>query len=307
MAQSTQLKNANLLAVWPGMGDVAIRAGRYLVARLGMKVIAEFPPPDQLELNHIDIVSGLVRPGSIPRGRVYGWSDPRGKNDLVVFVGDAHPRQGSFTFCRRLVDFCTGFGVERIFTFASMPTATTPDQDHPIHAIAIDPRTLASLKQLEIPTLEKARISGLNGVLLTAAVEKNLPGACLLGEIPEDYAQLGCPKASAKVLRAFTTLLDIELDFGGLESEVDLVEKKLKKWMTTLRALGQDSAWDTPEGPAPTPKKELKPADRARIEELFRRAEQDREHPYELKRELDRCGAFTEFESRFLDLFTEQE
>ena len=43
--------------------------------------------------------------------------------------------------------------------------------------------------------------------------------------------------------------------------------------------------------------------DRRQIEDLFRRAEQDRSGALELKAELDRLGVFKEFEDRFLDLF----
>jgi hypothetical protein len=47
----------------------------------------------------------------------------------------------------------------------------------------------------------------------------------------------------------------------------------------------------------------LGPADRQRVEALFAQAEKDRAKAFELKRELDRLGAFKDYEDRFLDLF----
>ncbi len=43
--------------------------------------------------------------------------------------------------------------------------------------------------------------------------------------------------------------------------------------------------------------------DRRQIEALFAQAGRDRSKAYELKNELDRLGAFKEYEDRFLDLF----
>jgi proteasome assembly chaperone (PAC2) family protein len=42
MAKEIKLNNPWLVAVWPGMGQVAISAGYYLAAKLGMHVLAEF-------------------------------------------------------------------------------------------------------------------------------------------------------------------------------------------------------------------------------------------------------------------------
>ena len=36
MAEKIQLNNPWLVAVWPGMGNVALNAGVYLLAKLGM-------------------------------------------------------------------------------------------------------------------------------------------------------------------------------------------------------------------------------------------------------------------------------
>jgi len=78
-----------------------------------------------------------------------------------------------------------------------------------------------------LETLEEGRVSGLNGVLLAAAAEAGLEGACLLGEMPHIFAQLPFPKASLAVLRAFSKLAEVEVDLGELEEQTDAVGKKL--------------------------------------------------------------------------------
>jgi len=58
-------------------------------------------------------------------------------------------------------------------------------------------------------------------------------------------------------------------------------------------------------GPNPEPAEPPRfgPADKRRIEALFEQAAKDRSKAFELKQELDRLGAFKDYEDRFLDLF----
>ncbi|HTI51366.1 MAG TPA: hypothetical protein VL475_10460, partial [Planctomycetaceae bacterium] len=51
----------------------------------------------------------------------------------------------------------------------------------------------------------------------------------------------------------------------------------------------------------------LSAADEKRIEKLFEQAAKDRSMAFELKQELDRLGAFKDYEDRFLDLFKTKE
>ena len=46
MAEPPQLTHPWLVAVWPGMGHVALNAGVYLLAKLGMTAFAEFEVGD---------------------------------------------------------------------------------------------------------------------------------------------------------------------------------------------------------------------------------------------------------------------
>ena len=54
-----KLKDPWLLAVWPGMGGVAISAGYYLMAKLGMHLLLEFPATEFFELEQVEVKDGL--------------------------------------------------------------------------------------------------------------------------------------------------------------------------------------------------------------------------------------------------------
>jgi proteasome assembly chaperone (PAC2) family protein len=305
MANDVKLTNPWLIAVWPGMGHVAISAGYYLMAKLGMHVLAEFSAQELFDVEHVEVKRGIIRPGRLPRSRFFVWIDPNQKRDLVVFIGEAQPSRGKYAFCRRLVEYARELGVERVFTFAAMATQMHPEQESRVFGAATDRESLQEIKRQQLEILDDGNIGGLNGVLLGAAAEENLRGACLLGEMPHIFTQLPFPKASLAVLKVFTKITGIEIDFAELEEQAQAMEQKLGEWLTKVEQAFEEQAGDEEEsfGASLAEEERLSPEDEERIERLFEQAKQNRSKAYELKRELDRLEVFQDYEDRFLDLF----
>ena len=115
----------------PGMGHVAVSAGYYLMAKLGMYLQAELPARDLFDVEHVEFKGGIIGAGRLPRSRFFAWRDSAGRHDLLVFIGEGRPPLGKYVFCRGLIEYARGLGVERVFTFAAMAT-----QMHPGHAAA---------------------------------------------------------------------------------------------------------------------------------------------------------------------------
>jgi len=295
-----------LVAVWPGMGHVAIGAGYYLVAKLGMQLLAEFSAQELFEVEHVEVRDGLVRTGRLPSSRLFAWIDPSGKHDIIVFIGEAQPPRGKHAFCRKLIEYALELGVERVFTFAAMATQMHPKQDSRVFGAAADEDSLERLRQLELEILENGYIGGLNGVLLGVAAESGLRGACLLGEMPHIFTEIPFPKASLAVLEVFTTIADIEIDFTELGEQVRTMEQDLDKLIAKAQEASEQQTQAGGEALSIAPPEEegLSPEEVQRVEELFEQAKQDRAKAYELKRELDRLHVFRQYEDRFLDLFT---
>jgi len=306
MPAEEKLRDPWLLAVWPGMGGVAISAGYYLMAKLGMHLLIEFPAGEFFDLEQIEVKDGLILTKRLPRSRLFLWNDPRHEHDLIVFIGEAQPPVKGGAFCRKLIDQARDLGVTRVFTFAAMATQMRPKQASRVFSAAIDRETLTRFRQLGLEPLESGAISGLNGVLLGMAANHGLPGGCLLGEIPHVFSQIPFPKASLAVLKAFTTMSGIELDFSELREHAETVERTLETFLTRMEdAAGQTEADENHEPKPETRSSRPGSKDRQRIEQLFTEARNDRSRAYELKQELDRQGLFDEFEDRFLDLFKE--
>jgi proteasome assembly chaperone (PAC2) family protein len=305
MADEIRLNKPWLVAVWPGMGHVAISAGYYLMAKLGMHRLAEFSAEELFDVGHVDVKGGLIRTGRLPQSRLFVWNDPSRQRDLIVFIGEAQPPQGKYVFCRRLIESARQLGVERVFTFAAMATQMTLGDDSRVFGAATNEENLIELKRLQLEILEDGHIGGLNGVLLGVAAERGLHGACLLGEMPHMFAQLPFPKASLAVLKAFAAIAGIRMDYTEIVEQAKHMDKELGKLLAQMEANAEQQS------PADEEAIQLESSgdegigleDREHIEQLFDQAGRDRANAYELKRELDRLDLYKEYEDRFLDLF----
>jgi hypothetical protein len=307
MASDLNLNKPWLVAVWPGMGHVAISAGYFLVSKLEMHILAEFSAHALFDVEHVEVKGGLIRTGHLPRSRFFAWKDPRGRHDIVVFIGEAQPPKGRYAFCHQLIEYARQIGIERVYTFAAMATPMHPSHPARVFGAATDEASLAELKRLELEILEDGQIGGLNGVLLGVAAESGLRGACLLGEMPQIFHQLPFPRASLAVLEAFSTIAHIELDLSELAAQAKDVEHKLgellEKVEEALEQQHDEGSEDDATQVEGTQEERSSPEDHQRIDRLFHQARQDRSKAYELKRELDRLNLYEDYEDRFLDLF----
>lgn len=319
MADEHELRNPWLVAVWPGMGNVAAGAGGYLVSKLNATFVHEMATRDFFEVQHIEIKEGLARKGSLPRSLFFEWRNPDAPLDLMIFLGEAQPSQNGYAFCHRLLDYAMQRGVKRVFTFAAMATQLHPSNTPRVFGVATENDELLEVKNKGAEVMREGQISGLNGVLLAACAERNLPAICLMGELPFFAAGVPNPKASQVVLEVFTKLAGITIDFQEIKEQADTVEQGLLQLLEKMK----ESARQQSEGEG-IPLPELVEEDengedddtgasdpdadtRRRIESLFELAHRDRAHAFHLKEELDRLGVFEQYQDRFLDLFRKAE
>jgi proteasome assembly chaperone (PAC2) family protein len=306
-----------LVAAWPGMGQVATTAAIYLLSKLRMHQMAEFPGRGLFELESVDVHDGLVRASRLPRSRLFLWRNPTGGRDIIVFLGEAQPPTGKLALCEWLLAEGRALGVSRFFTFSAITTDMKPSSASRSFGVASDTASLQELKSLEVAILAEGSIAGLNGVALAAAAEAGIPSTGILGEMPALASQLPYPNASAAVLRTFKDLANLELDLTELEeygrsmqdqlsSFYDQILRSLQEAQPVLEAPPLPPA-DPPAplagGIEPSREKMLGDEDAERVEGFFLRARLDRSTAFELKKELERLGVFHRYEDRFLDLF----
>ncbi len=200
-------------------------------------------------------------------------------------------------------------GVERIFTFAAMATQMHPQRQPRVFCAATSEEGLNDLRGSKLELLAEGQIGGLNGILLGAAAEAGINGACLLGELPHILAHIPFPAASLAVLEAFRSLANITIDLAELSEQAQVMNEKLGEALAKAeQSLHEDEpAQDEEEFAPPVVEPKLSSVDEQRIERLFDQARHDKSKAYELKQELDRLEVFADYEDRFLDLFKKEE
>ena len=320
------LDNPWLVATWPGIGSVSIKAGQYLQKQLGVTHLEELPAEPFFEIDKIEVSGGLARSGGLPRNSFYGWKNPGNGPDLLFFIADAQPAHHGFEYCRHVLDTAAQFGVSKVVTFAAFGTKQHLSREPRVFAVANQRDLLEELATAPVELLQGGQISGLNGVLIAAAAERSLPAIGLLGEMPVFASGIPNPKASLRVLEAFLELSGITIDLSSLRDEADAAQRGLVELLDKMTqavqaaqqlriepdeadfetegsAAADDDAGAHPLDPDLESDQALSAGQRNRIERMFARVVEDRSRAIELKGELDRLGVYEQYEDRFLDLF----
>lgn len=326
---ATNRKTHWMVAAWPGMGNVAMLAAGYLIQKLGLKPAGNLPPRGRFDVSAVEVSDGVVTSPRVPRSLLY-QSDATGDGPrLTVFVGEAQPNSGSYSFAQELMTKAAELAVDRVVTFASMASQLHPAAQPRVFGAATRQDMVDELRRIEVQPLKEGQIGGLNGVLLGAAAERGVPGVCLMGEIPFFAAGVPNPKAARAVLDSFGVLTGIEVDLNGLNPHIEAIERVLTQMLERMQSDEPGASFPPPgegeggggegggleafgevEDPSesdqpPPPKLDL--PTRERIESLFAEARADRHRAVALKKELDRLHVFAQYEDRFLDLFKRAE
>ncbi|RMG15024.1 MAG: hypothetical protein D6731_09180 [Planctomycetota bacterium] len=322
----TKLNDPWLVAVWPGMGKVAVVAANYLLRELDAEPLGPFQDEEFFGTNVVRIRSGIVSPELKPRGQLFAVRNTGGR-DLLVFVSEEQPDVRGHAYCDRLLDLAAEHGVQRVVTFAALVTPTQPSAPSRVFAVASRRELLEELaRTVGTRSLADGELVGLNGTLLARAAARGLDAMGLLAEVPALAAGVPYLKAAASVLDVLRRVADLDLDLAEIHRQAEAFERNLESLLGQLQALQEGAAKVEPEGSfatqaefrAPSDEEEedaeravadsdspeIDPAVFAQIEALFLKAQQDRRAAYELKERLDDYGLFDRYEDRFLDLFS---
>ena len=217
--QLPKLKNPNMIAALPDMGNVAGIGMDFLVKKLNAKLFAEiyafWPPASSYE-------NGLVK--FEQSSYKFHYSQ---KENLVLFSGEFNPSDPRrlYELCYQVVDMAKKLHVNTLYSIGAalrQPNVTTPK----IFGAASSPKLVSFLKKEKIEIINgKGQITGFNGLVLGIAKEKHLESICILGEI--DNPNVIQPKTAQLILDSLGKILKLKpFDMKELEEE-----EKRKKFM----------------------------------------------------------------------------
>ena len=312
ISKRPRLRDPYLIAAWPGMGEVALRAASSLVESLKAEEFAEISSQEFFYLTGSVVEQGILSIPELPRNKFYYWKNPSGKRDLIIFISSSQPDLvKAQEYCAKIFEVAKIFKVKTIVSFAAMPQAIDHTQSANVWYTATSKEINDSLKKYNFNALSQGQISGMNGLFLGIAKKSGFDGFCLLGEIPLYTIQVENPKASHAVLDALSKILEIKLDFSGLIGQEHNMESEINKLLDYLKLgpaispIGEDEIEKIKKYLNQTSK--LPVSVKENIEKLFTQAKSDISKANELKSELDKWNAYKEYEDRFLDLFRKKQ
>jgi hypothetical protein len=226
-----------LLASWPGISNVSIILATYLGRRLEFKRLAEVEASCFFEPGGVFVKDNIVGEPQFPQSRFYYWRNKKGKNDIVLFIGEDQPTGGAYELANCILDFCQRFQVKRIYTCAAALTRIHHSEQPRVWGVATAPELTNELQKYDLIQKGDLQIAGLNGLLLGVAKKRNFEGICLLGEVPIYATRIQNPMAALAILRVLLKMLDIEIDLTELEQIAEEAKEKIKQ--AAAEAMGE--------------------------------------------------------------------
>ena len=193
-----RLRTPNMLAAWPGIGNVATIIVNYLKNELPFKDLGTIEASQ-----FFDPIGVLVK----------NESDG---SDLILFIGDDQPATKGYDLANCVLDVAEKYQVRRIYTCAAAMTRIHHTEPPKVWGVATSPLMTRDLRKHNLEKSSNLQIAGLNGLLLGVAKVRGIDGVCLLGEVPVYASRMPNPMAALAVMKVLTTMLEIHVDLADL-------------------------------------------------------------------------------------------
>jgi uncharacterized protein len=211
-----KLRSPNLVAAWPGIGNVAMIIANYLRAKLPFKDLGYLDASYFFDPIGVAVRDDVVEEPSFPQSQFYYYKPPGGQNDLILFIGDDQPPAKSYELAHAVLDVADRFEVEQVVTCAAAITRIHHTEPPKVWGVATSHILADDLRQYNLEHSSNLQIAGLNGLLLGVAKEREIEGICLLGEVPVYASRVPNPMAALAVLKVLTGILGVKVDYAEL-------------------------------------------------------------------------------------------
>jgi len=235
--EDIRTRRCEMIAAWPGVGDVALILADYLRGKLGAIEFADIEPTAFFNATGVLVRDNVIEEPQFPQSRFYYWKNPGRGKDLVIFIGDEQPASKSYELANLVLDVAVKMKVKRVYTFAAALVKIHHSEQPRVWVAATDEKLLKEATRHDVVLRGTVQIAGLNGLFLGVAKERGMPGICLLGESPMYATRMPNPKAALAIARVFAGLLGVTLDLAELKAEAEKAEEEMSK--ITAEAMGQ--------------------------------------------------------------------
>jgi len=211
-----KLKSPNMLAAWPGIGNVATIVASYLKSKLGFKGLGALEASYFFDPTGVLVRNNVVEAPNFPQSQFYYWKNEGGGSDLILFIGDDQPAAKGYELANCVLDVAQRFQVKRVCTCAAAMTRIHHTEPPRVWGVATSHQVAEDLRKYNLVQASNLQIAGLNGLLLGVANERDIDGVCLLGEVPVYATRVHNPMAALAVIKILAGILEVKIDLAEL-------------------------------------------------------------------------------------------
>ena len=224
-----KLNTPNLIAAWPGIGHVSILVANYLEKKLDFNKLGEINAARFFDPIGVAVRNNVVEAPQFPRSSFSYWKNPDGGSDIILFIGEDQPASNAYELANAILDVGLKFQAKRIYTCAAAVTRIHHTEQPEVWGVATVPELLEELSIRDLKQRGNLQISGLNGLLLGVAKERNIEGICLLAEVPGYTTRIQNPMAAYAILGVLPDMLGIKIDTFEISQVADETQNKMKQ------------------------------------------------------------------------------
>jgi proteasome assembly chaperone (PAC2) family protein len=224
-----KLTSPNLLAAWPGIGNVSMITANYIKEKLDFQELGSLDASYFFDPVGVLVKDDVVEEPDFPQSRFYYYKNEANSSDLILFLGDDQPPAKGYELAHCILDVGQRFQVHRIYTCAAAMTRIHHTEAPKVWGVATSHQVMTNLKKYNLEHASNLQIAGLNGLLLGVAKERNIDGICLLGEVPVYASRVQNPMAALSVVKVLTTMLEIKIDLAELSRMAVEASERMKQ------------------------------------------------------------------------------
>ena len=232
-----KLNSPNLLAAWPGIGNVSMLVATYLERKLDFKKLGEIKASRFFDPIGVAVRDNVVESPQFPQNMFYYWKNEGGGSDIILFIGEDQPASKGYELANCVIDLGLRFQVKRIYTCAAAITRIHHTEQPRVWGVATVQQLTDELREYDLVQRGNLQISGLNGLLLGVAKERGVEGICLLGEVPMYTTRIQNPMAALAILGVLPKMLEIEIDTFEMAQLASETRDKMKQ--IAAQAMGE--------------------------------------------------------------------
>lgn len=222
-------RDCDLIASWPGIGNVSLIVSKYIQDKLNFQKIGYIEPFDFFDPIGVMVVNNIIEKPQFPENNFYFLANPDSDRDLIMLISDQQPSSKGYELANVIIDACPRLHIKRVITCAAAIVRLHHTETPRVWAAATGTQLIEELKQYDVILKGKIQIAGLNGLFLGVAKENDVEGICLLGEVPSYSTRIPNPKAAVVILQVLSKILNLKIDFTDLTTIAKQSEETMKK------------------------------------------------------------------------------